>query len=154
MDDCLFCKIVKGDIPSVKIWEDEDFIAILDVFPNTKGATLVISKEHYNSYVVDLPDDIYTKLFLAAKKTSKILEDGLGVKRVGIVMEGTGINHAHLKLSPMHGLTRKFGDTWTNEPEYFEKYPGYLISKSGEQWDMEKLKEVANEILNGKIQNS
>lgn len=153
MDDCIFCKIVKGDIPSVKIWEDDDFISILDAFPNTKGATLVIAKEHLDSYVVDLPDDIYSKLFLAGKKVSKILEKGLGVKRIGIVAEGIGVNHVHLKLYPMHGLTQKFGDTFENEPQFFETYPGYLMSKSGEQWDMEKLNEVANEILNGKIQN-
>lgn len=154
MDDCIFCKIVKGDIPSVKIWEDDDFIAILDAFPNTKGATLIISKEHLDSYAVDMDDEIYTKFFLAAKKVSKLLERGLGVKRVGIVMEGTGINHAHIKLYPMHGLTKKFGDTWRNDTQFFETYPGYLMTKSGEQWNMDMLEEVAKEILNGKIQNN
>ncbi len=154
MDDCLFCKIVRGDIPSVKIWEDGDFIAILDAFPNTKGATLVISKKHFDSYAVDMDDEIYTKFFLAGKKVSKLLEKGLDVKRVGIVMEGTGVNHAHLKLYPMHGLTQKFGDTFENEKQFFETYPGYLMTKSGEQWSMEKLNEVANEILNGKIQDN
>ena len=146
MDDCIFCKIVKGDIPSVKIWEDDDFIAILDAFPNTKGVSLVISKKHFDSYAFDMNDDMYSKFFLAAKKVSKILEKGLNVKRVGMVMEGCGINHAHIKLYPMHGLTKKFGDTWKNEPVFFDKYPGYLVSKSGKQWDTEKLKEVANEI--------
>ncbi len=154
MDDCLFCKIVKGEIPSVKIWEDENFIAILDAFPNTKGASLVISKEHIDSYAVDMDDDMYTKFFLAGKKVAKLLENGLGVKRVGIVMEGTGINHAHLKLYPMHGLTQKFGDVFENEKQFFETYPGYLMTKSGEQWSMEKLNEVAKEILNGKIQDN
>lgn len=147
MDDCIFCKIVKGDIPSVKIWEDDDFIAVLDAFPNTKGVSLVIPKKHFDSYAVDLPDDVYSKFFLAAKRVSKLLERGLNVKRVGIVMEGCGINHAHIKLYPMHGLTKKFGDTWNNEPIFFDKYPGYLISKSGEQWDTDRLKEVAEEIL-------
>ena len=59
MDDCLFCKIIKGDIPSVKIWEDDNHIAILDAFPNTKGATLVIPKKHYDSYIFDMDDQIY-----------------------------------------------------------------------------------------------
>jgi len=154
MDNCLFCKIVKGDIPSVKIWEDDSHIAILDAFPNTKGGTLVMTKSHYDADAVDLPDDIYTNLFLAAKKVSKILEKGLGVKRIGIVMEGMGINHVHLKLYPMHGLTKKFGGTWRSKKQYFDQYPGYLSTRMGEQWDMKKLKKVANEILNGKIQNS
>ena len=107
-----------------------------------------------DSYAVDMDDDMYSKFFLAAKKVSKLLEKGLGIKRVGIVMEGTGINHAHIKLYPMHGLTQKFGDTWRNEPQFFETYPGYLMTKSGEQWSMDMLEEVANEILNGKIQNT
>ena len=155
MDDCIFCKIVKGDIPSVKIWEDDDFIAILDAFPNTKGATLVISKKHLDSYAMDMDDEMYSKFFLAAKKVSKLLEKGLNVKRVGIVMEGTGINHAHIKLYPIHGLTKKFGgDVWHNDKQFFETYPGYLISKSGEQWSMDMLEKVADEILNGKIQNN
>ena len=153
MDDCLFCKIIKGDISSVKIWEDDNHIAILDAFPNTKGATLVIPKKHYDSYIFDMDDQIYADLLLASKKVSKLLEKGLNLKRVGLAVDGVGINHAHIKLYPMHGLTQKFGDTWRNEPQFFETYPGYLMSKSGEQWDMNKLKEVANEILNGKIQN-
>lgn len=153
MDDCIFCKIVKGESPAVKIWEDDNFVAILDAFPNTRGTTLVISKEHLDSYAVDMNEDMYTKFLLAAKKVSKLLEKGLGVKRVGMVLEGTGINHAHIKLYPMHGLTQKFGDTWRNDPQFFVTYPGYLMSKSGEQWSMDMLKEVADEI-NGKIQNN
>ena len=47
MSDCIFCKIAKGEIPSVKIWEDDEFFAILDLFPNTKGMTLVIPKSHF-----------------------------------------------------------------------------------------------------------
>jgi histidine triad (HIT) family protein len=154
MDNCIFCKIVKGELPSVKIWEDDEFVAILDAFPNTKGTTLLICKEHYDSYVVDMDDDIYTRFLLATKKVSKLLEKGLNVKRVGIVIEGTGINHAHIKLYPMHGLTKKFGDSWENEPQFFETYPGYLMSKSGKQWNNDRLQEVANEILNGKIQEN
>jgi len=153
MEDCIFCKIISGDIPSVKIWEDDKHLAILDAFPNTKGTTLVITKEHIESYAIDMEDSRYAEFFLAGKKVAKLLEEGLGVKRVGIVMEGCGINHAHLKLYPMHGLTKKFGDTWRSQPEFFETYPGYLVSKSGEQWDMGRLQEVANEILKDNIQN-
>ncbi|MFA5403361.1 MAG: HIT domain-containing protein, partial [Ignavibacteria bacterium] len=49
-EDCIFCKIIAGEIPSYKVYEDEDFIGILDIFPNTKGMTLLIPKEHYDSY--------------------------------------------------------------------------------------------------------
>jgi len=66
-EDCIFCKISRGDIPSFKLWENEEFFAILDLYPNTKGMTLVISKEHYDSYAFNMPDEVYLRFILAAK---------------------------------------------------------------------------------------
>ncbi|MBK8553074.1 MAG: HIT domain-containing protein [Ignavibacteria bacterium] len=86
---------MKGEIPSYKIYEDENFLAILDVFPNTRGMTLVLTKEHYDSYASDLNDELYSKFFLAAKHISKLIDEKLNVKRTALVMEGMGINHAH-----------------------------------------------------------
>ena len=106
--NCIFCKIVKGEIPSFKIYEDKDFIAILDLFPNTKGMTLVLTKEHFDSYAAEMEDDIYAKFFLCAKKICKFLDEKLNVKRTALVMEGMGINHAHLKLYPLYGLESSF----------------------------------------------
>lgn len=106
MKDCVFCKIAKGEIPSAKIWEDKNFLAILDIMPNTKGMTLVISKKHYNSYAFDMPEDMFKKLMVASKKVAKVLEKGLNVKRVAMVMEGMGINHVHIKLYPLHGIKK------------------------------------------------
>ena len=146
MEDCIFCKIVKGEIPSVKIWEDKDFIAILDVFPNTKGMTLLITKQHYDSYVFDMSDDIYNKFLLASKKVAKMLEKGLEVQRVAMVMEGMGVNHAHIKLYPLHGLGKKFKEMLAPKRIFFEKYQGYISTQMGEQVDVEELKKVAEEI--------
>jgi len=145
MEDCIFCKIVKGEIDSAKIWENEDFLAILDVNPNTKGMALLLTKEHYPSYLFDLSDDICKKFIKAAKKVAKILEKALGVKRVGLVMEGMGVNHAHLKLYPIHGV-----EEWKGEiPEkrvFFEKYKGYLTTQLGPKVSLEELKKLAEEI--------
>jgi len=146
MDDCLFCKIIKGDIPSVKIWEDDKHIAILDAFPNTEGMTLVIPKKHYESYAFDMPEDVYSRFFLAAKKVIKLLEKGLGVQRVGLVMEGMGVNHAHIKLYPLHGLKGKFEEMLSEEDAYFDKYPGYLTTQMGPKKNSEELKEVGEKI--------
>lgn len=146
MENCIFCKIANGLIPAVKLWEDERFLAVLDVFPNTKGMTLVITKTHYDSYAFDMPDDVYGDFFLAAKKVAKMLEKGLGVKRVALVMEGMGINHAHLKLYPLFGLDEKFKETWAKDKVYFENYPGYISTQLGEQADPEELKKLAEEI--------
>lgn len=144
--DCIFCKIVKGEIDSAKIWEDDKFVAILDVNPNTKGMTLVITKGHYDSYAFDMPDAIYAELMMTSKKVAKMLENGLSVMRVSMVMEGMGIDHAHIKLYPLHGIAEKFKEMWAKDKVYFEKYEGYVSTQLGPQVDLEELKKLAEEI--------
>ena len=146
MEDCIFCKIVKGKIPSIKIWEDKDFLAVLDAMPNTEGMTLVLTKKHYDSYAFDMPKDFYGKFMLAAKKVSKILEKGLNLSRVALVMEGMGINHAHLKLYPLHGVKDKFAEMWPKDKIYFDNYEGYLSTQPGPKKSIEELEKVAEKI--------
>jgi diadenosine tetraphosphate (Ap4A) HIT family hydrolase len=146
MENCIFCKIAKGEIESVKIWEDEKFLAILDVNPNVEGMTLVLTKEHYDSYAFDMADGAYSEFMLAGKKVARLLEKGLGVVRVALVMEGMGINHAHLKLYPLHGVDEKFKEIWAKERVYFEKYEGYISTQLGPQADLEKLRNLAERI--------
>ncbi len=106
MSDCLFCKIVAGDIPSYPIWQDKNFIAILDIFPATLGQTLVISKKHYGSDFSDIPDQVLKDLSLASKKVAQLLTSSFAdVSRTCLVLEGFDIDHIHAKLYPMHGLT-------------------------------------------------
>ena len=137
--NCIFCKIVKGEIPSFKIYEDKDFIAILDLFPNTKGMALVLTKEHFDSYAADMEDDIYAKFFLSAKKISKLLDERLNVKRTALVMEGMGINHAHIKLYPLHGLESSFKEILSKDNVYFEEYQGYITTQLGPKASDEEL---------------
>lgn len=144
--ECIFCKIAKGEIDSAKIWEDEGFLAILDVNPNTKGMTLVLPKDHHDSYVFDENDEFYNKIMLAAKKVAKILEKGLGVKRVALVMEGMGVNHAHIKLYPLYGLEEKFEETWAKERVFFNRYEGYISTRLGPEANIGELKRLAEEI--------
>lgn len=146
MKDCVFCKIASGEFDSAKIWEDDEFIAILDLNPNTKGMTLVIPKKHYESYAFDIPDEIYVKLMKASRRVAKILEKGLNVKRVAMVMEGMGINHTHIKLYPLHGLNDKYEDLIAEERAFFEKYPSYVTTLLGPQKSLEELKTIAYEI--------
>lgn len=144
--NCIFCKIIKGEIDFAKIWEDDKFIAILDAMPNTKGMTLVLTKDHYDSYAFDMADKVYSDLMLASKKVAKILEKGLGVKRVALVMEGLGVNHVHIKLYPLYGLEEKFIETWAPEKKFFERYEGYISTQTGERKDILELKKLAEEI--------
>ena len=146
MKSCIFCKIVKGEIDSVKIWEDKDFLAILDVNPNTKGMTLILTKKHYSSYAFKMPKKIYQKFMLAAKKVAEILEKGLKVKRVAMVMEGMGIDHAHLKLYPLYGLNKKLKSIWAKKRIFFKNYQGYISTQLGPPADPNELKKIAGKI--------
>lgn len=80
--DCIFCKIIKGEIPSEKIYEDDKVLAFLDIKPVHKGHVLVIPKEHYEN-LIETPDEIVSEIWKAAKKI------GQAVK---IAMEADGVN--------------------------------------------------------------
>jgi histidine triad (HIT) family protein len=146
MDDCIFCLIASGQIPAAKIWEDDNFLAFLDNRPNTKGMTLVISKEHHDSYVFKMDQEKYQQFFLAAKKVANLLERALTVPRVIMVMEGLGVNHAHLKLYPVYGLRHDSEAIESQEKVFFKEFPGYATTISGPLVKLEKLEELASEI--------
>ncbi len=146
MTECVFCKIVAGEIPSCKIWEDEKHLSILDINPNTEGMSLVLTKEHFDSDATDMPDKEYLNLMLAAKKVAKLLENKLNIKRVAIVMEGLGVNHVHIKLYPIYGLDKKFEETWAKEKKYFKSYEGYISTQLGPKKSTEDLEKIAKKI--------
>lgn len=147
MDECIFCKIINGEFDSAKVWEDDEFLAILEIMPNTKGVTLVLTKKHYDSYAFKLPEDVYLRLMSASKKVAKVLEKGLNIKRVAMVMEGMGVNHSHTKLYPLHGVKDKFNPADLPEENiFFEKYGGYVTTQRGKKADINELKKLAEEI--------
>ena len=146
MENCIFCKIANGEIPSAKIWENENFIAILDINPNTKGMTLVLPKKHFDSDAFLMPDEDYKELMLATKKVSEILRKGLKVNRVAMVMEGMGVNHVHIKLYPLYGIEKEFVETWAKEKIFFENYQGYISTQLGPQANPDGLQKLAEEI--------
>ena len=145
--DCIFCKIIDGDIPSYNVYEDDNFIGILDIFPNTRGMVLLIPKEHYDSYTFDMPDEVYIKFCLTAKKFGKIIDKKLKTERTAMVMEGMGVNHAHIKLYPLHGLGTDFKPIIPEGEHYFEKYPGYLTTLLGPKANDEDLKRISSIFL-------
>ena len=100
MSDCIFCKIVAGEIPCVKIWEDENFMAMLDILPACKGQTLVLPKRHLSSDIFILWEEDYSSLLLAAKKVVALLKTWLQVERIWMVVEWMELDHAHVKLYP------------------------------------------------------
>jgi diadenosine tetraphosphate (Ap4A) HIT family hydrolase len=149
MLDCLFCKIISWEIPSVKIWEDDDFIAILDVFPNTKWMTLLIPKNHYNSDLFEISDQqFYTKYLLAVQKVAKILKKWLNVNRVAMVMEWMWVDHLHIKLYPLHWVWPERKAHRAKQEIYFDQYEWYVSTQLGTKANPEDLQKIADEIKN------
>lgn len=100
----IFTKIINGEIPCYKIYEDDKTIAFLDINPETKGHTLVIPKKEIDK-IYDLPEEDYVALLKTAKKLSKHMEEVLGVRTLWKVI-GTDVPHAHIHLLP-------YDETWT-----------------------------------------
>jgi diadenosine tetraphosphate (Ap4A) HIT family hydrolase len=149
MQDCIFCKIVNGEAPSHKVWEDGEHLAFLSIFPNTEGTTVVITKEHHPSYAFDLPDEVLSGLILAAKKVAKLLDSKLvDVGRTAMVFEGFGVDHIHAKLFPMHGTAdmKEWKNIESNVAKYFDKYEGYVSSHDYERADDAALAELAEKL--------
>ncbi len=95
----IFTKIINGEIPSYKIAEDDKFYAFLDINPTAEGHTLVVPKQEVD-YIFDLDDDTIAQMNIFAKKTAKALDKALDCKRVGVLVIGTEVPHAHIHLIP------------------------------------------------------
>lgn len=106
MNDCIFCKIVRGDIPCHKVYEDDDVLAFLDISQTTKGHTLVISKEHFRNLLY-VPKDILAKVMGAAQKIAQAQVASLGAKGVNIInntneVAGQTVMHFHVHVIPRY----------------------------------------------------
>lgn len=110
MTDSIFTKIIKGEIPSTKIYEDEWTFAFLDHNPKVPGHTLVVPKKQV-AYVWELSDDDYKKLMASVKKVAQRIKDVLQPKWVGMEVEGIAVPHAHVHVFPF------------NSSEEFERHP-------------------------------
>ncbi len=148
--DCIFCQIAKGESPAHVVWEDERHIAFLSIFPNTPGVTVVITKEHYDSYAFALPDEVLAGLVLAAKTVAQKIDAAFeDVGRTGMVFEGFGVNHIHAKLFPLHGTNDSEWKQYASPVNsFFEKYPGYICSNDSVRADDASLAELAKQIKN------
>lgn len=105
-DNCIFCKIANGEIPSRTVYEDEDFRAILDLGPATKGHTLILPKDHAAN-LYELPDETAKKLLPVAKKVAALLQERLGCEGLNLVqnngeLAGQTVMHFHLHVIPRY----------------------------------------------------
>ncbi len=146
--DCTFCKIVNGEIPAYIIYKDKNYIAFLDIFPNIKGQTIVVTRKHIGSYAFDMSDKKLACLIKVSKRVARMLEAKLGVVRVHLVLEGTGINHMHVKLYPAIGLkSRRFKEFVVKKNIYFNRYPGYVTTLMGPKAGDQLLKTLRDRIV-------
>ncbi len=125
-DNCIFCKIANGEIPSATLYEDEDFRVILDLGPATKGHALILPKNHFAN-LFEIPEDMDAKAFILAKKVAKKMKDVFGCDGVNIVQNngvaaGQTVFHFHIHLIPRYagdhaGVTWKPGTLTDEERE-------------------------------------
>lgn len=102
--DCIFCKIIKGEIPCLKIYEDDVVLAFLDINPDCDGHTLIIPKKHFKD-LDDIDIDTLLKINLVAKKIKKLLEEKLHCDGISLLQNnGTiqEVKHYHLHLKPQY----------------------------------------------------
>ena len=97
----IFTKIAKGEIPSYKVAENEDFYAFLDIAPMAKGHTLVIPKHVEDDYIFNLEDETYIGLCSFAKKVAQAIKVAVPCKRVGVAVLGMEVPHTHIHLVPL-----------------------------------------------------
>lgn len=102
MENCIFCEIVKGEIPVARIWEDENYLAFLSIAPINPGHTLVIPKKH-TDYIFDLDDKTLGDLMIVSKPIAWALKKAFNPKmgKIGIMVAGGEVPHVHVHLIPM-----------------------------------------------------
>ncbi len=99
MNECIFCKIVAGEADSSKVYEDEDILAFMDIQPVRPGQILIIPKEHIDHFS-DIQDELALKIFLKTHELSQVVRRALRPERVGLVVHGYGVSHAHMVIVP------------------------------------------------------
>lgn len=123
MTDCIFCKLINGEIPSAKIYEDEHVFAFMDIMPLTKGHILVIPKEHKES-IYDLSEAQAANLFKVVPRLASALKDsyhpaGMNLLNNNGAPAGQSVFHFHLHLIPRYDETDGFKASWRTKEKDF-----------------------------------
>jgi histidine triad (HIT) family protein len=107
MEDSIFTKIIRGEIPCHKVYEDARVLAFLDIHPKQPGHVLVVPKKQIE-FVWDLPADDYTHLMAVAQKIGQHIRDVRRPKYVGLMVEGLGVPHAHVHVFPFNSSSEYY----------------------------------------------
>lgn len=99
----IFTRIINGEIPCYKVAEDNDFFAFLDIYPLSRGHTLVVPKTEID-YIFDLEEDLYARMNVFAKRIAHAIEKSVDCKRIGTAVVGFEVPHAHIHLIPINEI--------------------------------------------------
>ncbi len=128
MKDCIFCKIAKNEISAYKIFENDNYLAFLDIFPVSRGMTVLIPKKHISSYIMEIENIELANVMTTAKTVGEIMDKKLPDNiRTTYLIEGLDVEHLHVKLIPFYKE-----DVGKNHPEKatdkdLQKYHKILI---------------------------
>ena len=122
----IFSKIIKGEIPSYKVAESQDFYAFLDINPIVKGHVLVIPKKE-EDYIFDLDDKTLGEMMIFSKRVAKALKKAIPCKRIGVTVIGLEVPHAHIHLIP---LMKESDILFNNSRQSFSKEEFIQIANS------------------------
>ena len=129
--ECIFCKIIAGEIPAEKIYEDDKVLAFLDINPVTYGHTLVIPKEHY-AIMTDVPDELLAYCYIKSKELMTKIKPALEADYVSVSVVGLDVPHFHIHLIP-----RNFNDGLAN----------FWPTKTYPEGEMKKISEKIKEFI-------
>ena len=131
--DCIFCKIVAGDIPSHKVYEDDKVLAFLDILPISPGHTIIVPKNH-QAGLEELSDEDMCSMALAMKRIGKAFMDGLGVKGYSVFLDNKSAANQHVPHAHFHLVPRKEGDG-------LERWPQSGYGEGEAEFYLKKIKE-------------
>ncbi len=117
MSDSIFTKIIKGEIPCHKVYEDDKTIAFMDIHPIQPGMVLVVPKVQVDHFM-ELADEDYDALMRAVKKVALRMHEQFADKRIGVQIEGLDVPHAHVKLIPISTNQEFYALPDTTEPDH------------------------------------
>ena len=128
----IFTKILSGEIPCAKLYEDDRFLSFLDIRPINPGHALVIPRQEVD-YIFDVPDDLLRDMLVVAKPVARAIEQHVPCKRIGLMVAGLEVPHCHIHLVPIHGVgDLNFGLASPADPEELQTLAAKIRATLGE----------------------
>jgi len=131
MAECIFCKIVAGEIPAAKIYETNSVLVFLDIHPVSKGHALVVPKEHFDD-MISATDEIVKDVFTTGKKVMLAMKEALDADYVAVSVVGIDVSHFHIHLIPRY---------------YEDNLENFWPQGKYEEWEIEKYADKIKDLL-------